>query len=193
MDDTLIFVAGAGGILLAGIGIGFFISQLMIGRKTAKADDVQQEFDEYRREVTRHFGRTAEHFQAIGQQYRELYEHMAVGADALCERDAIDEKLSFKPAAILESAVVDSDPNTQDAPRDYAEDSTQVDETPGVESPDDVVRADDEPDRAPDDAAVASVAAAAEDDEAPGDGDDGEDDAQPKKDADDAEAQHTLH
>ena len=60
-------------------------------------------FDDYRREVTQHFGRTAEHFKAIGREYRELYEHMSSGADSLCERDAVDVKLSFAPKAILES------------------------------------------------------------------------------------------
>ena len=46
----------------------------------------------------------AEHFQAIGEQYRELYEHMAGGADTLIDPQAMDEKLSSIPAAAIESS-----------------------------------------------------------------------------------------
>ena len=103
MSETTLIVLGAIGFLAAGIGLGFWFSQLRMRGKSAKADEVQQQFDDYRREVTQHFGQTAEHFKAIGREYRELYEHMAGGADSLCDREALDTKLSFAPKAILES------------------------------------------------------------------------------------------
>ncbi|HSM29158.1 MAG TPA: DUF1043 family protein [Woeseiaceae bacterium] len=103
MSETTLIVLGAIGFLAAGIGLGFWFSQLRMRGQSAKAGEVQQQFDDYRREVTQHFGQTAEHFKAIGREYRELYEHMAGGADSLCDREALDTKLSFAPKAILES------------------------------------------------------------------------------------------
>ncbi|MDZ7644934.1 MAG: DUF1043 family protein [Woeseiaceae bacterium] len=115
-------------ILLLGFCIGYWIARSRLGARAAKADDVQRKFDAYRHDVTEHFGRTAEHFQAIGRQYRELYEHMASGADSLCDREAIDRKLDFEPAAILEPLAdelatgTDENETAESSPRDYADD-----------------------------------------------------------------------
>ena len=119
MSDTLYIIAGGVALLLIGLGLGFWLAQLRNGKHVAKAADVQKQFDDYRQSVTAHFGRTAEHFQAIGEQYRELYEHMASGADTLIDPQAIDERLSFLPAAADEPA----EPQVEDA-----EPTAQVDE-----------------------------------------------------------------
>ncbi len=103
MSEIAYIVAGGVGLLLIGLGLGFWASQLRISKQVAQAADVQRQFDDYRQNVVEHFGRTAEHFQTIGQQYRELYEHMASGADTLFDQQAIDEKLSFMPTMMVES------------------------------------------------------------------------------------------
>ncbi len=110
MTETVYLIAGGAGLLLIGLGLGFWAAQFRNGKQVAKAADVQKQFDDYRQSVTAHFGRTAEHFQAIGEQYRELYEHMASGADTLLDPQEIDEKLSFVPAAMIEP------PGDDDAP-----------------------------------------------------------------------------
>ena len=97
MSELVYIIAGGVALFLVGLGLGFWVAQLRSGKQVAKAADVQKQFDDYRQSVTEHFGRTAEHFQTIGQQYRELYEHMASGADSLIDQQVIDEKLSFVP------------------------------------------------------------------------------------------------
>ena len=109
MNETVFIIAGGAGLLLIGLGLGFWAAQLRSGKQVAKAADVQRQFDDYRKSVTEHFGRTAEHFQTIGQQYRELYEHMAGGADSLLDQETIDEKLSFMPTAMIEQPGEDED------------------------------------------------------------------------------------
>ena len=116
MSETVYIIAGGVAVLLIGLGLGFWAAQLRSSKQAAKAADVQQQFDDYRESVTAHFGRTAEHFQAISQQYRELYEHMASGADALIDQQAIDEKLSFVPAAVIEAAGNDDESDEVEAP-----------------------------------------------------------------------------
>lgn len=124
MSETIYLVAGGVGLLIVGLGLGFWAAQLRTGKQVAKVEDVQKKFDDYQQNVTEHFSRTAEHFQAIGEQYRELYEHMASGADTLCDRQAMDEKLSFRPAALIEPLVDDVAPAADQTPppRDYADD-----------------------------------------------------------------------
>jgi uncharacterized membrane-anchored protein YhcB (DUF1043 family) len=129
MSETILIVLGVIGLLAAGGGLGFWLAQWRMRGESSKADEVRQQFDDYRHEVTQHFGQTAEHFKAIGREYRELYEHMAGGADSLCDREAVDVKLSFAPKAILES--IAEERQEPEAPRDFAQD-----EPPAVETAD---------------------------------------------------------
>ena len=133
MSETALIVLGAIGLLAAGIGLGYWLAQLRARGESAKADAVRQEFADYRREVTRHFGQTAEHFRAIGREYRDLYEHMASGADSLCDREAVDLKLSFAPKAILES-IAEEQPESP-APRDFAADEDAAADSPEETAP----------------------------------------------------------
>jgi uncharacterized membrane-anchored protein YhcB (DUF1043 family) len=128
MSETILIVLGAIGFLAAGVGLGFWLSQARMRGESARADEVRREFEDYRREVTQHFGQTAEHFRAIGREYRDLYEHMASGADSLCDREAVDLKLSFAPKAILES--IAEEPRETPAPRDFATDERPADDEP---------------------------------------------------------------
>lgn len=102
MSEMLYLITGGVAIFFIGLGIGLWTAQLRSGKQAAKAADVQRQFDDYRQSVIEHFGRTAEHFQAIGQQYRELYEHMASGADTLIDPESINEKLSLVPSAAID-------------------------------------------------------------------------------------------
>ena len=118
MSETVLIVLGAIGFLAVGGALGFWLARFRMRGDVARADEVREQFDDYRREVTQHFGRTAEHFKAIGREYRELYEHMSSGADSLCERDAVDVKLSFAPKAILESIAEEQQAEPQ-TPMDF--------------------------------------------------------------------------
>ncbi len=114
MSETVYIIAGGVALLLIGLGLGFWAAQLRNGKQVAKAADVQKQFDDYRQNVTEHFGRTAEHFQSIGEQYRELYEHMASGATTLLDPQALDDKLSFMQ------------PEKIEPPADFARDEAEA-------------------------------------------------------------------
>jgi len=133
MSETILIVLGAVGFLAVGAGLGYWLAQLRTRGETARADEVRQEFEEYQRKVTQHFGQTAEHFRAIGREYRDLYEHMASGADSLCDRDAAEVKLSFAPKAILES-IAEEQPEPA-APRDFAAGEDAAADTPEEAAP----------------------------------------------------------
>ena len=106
MNAILLASAGAV-VLLVGGGVGFWVGRSGIGGSKARVEKAEAELDEYKRSVTEHFGQTAAHFQAIGKQYRELYEHMANGAQVLCESDEAGKQLLFAPGADAVSSNVD--------------------------------------------------------------------------------------
>jgi uncharacterized membrane-anchored protein YhcB (DUF1043 family) len=114
-------VAGGVGILLAGVGIGYWFASSRVQIRIAEAEEIRDKFEAYRRDVTEHFGRTAEHFQAIGKQYRELYEHLASGADSFCDTDTLDEKLVYEPSTAIGTSGAGADEPATERPRDYAE------------------------------------------------------------------------
>ena len=75
-------------ILVIGGAIGYYLGRLQQSASSARLEEVESEFDKYRKEVTEHFSETADRFHTIGLQYRDLYEHLAKGSAALCELDA---------------------------------------------------------------------------------------------------------
>ena len=125
---TIILVAG----ILAGAGLGFWLGK--IGRRddVERIAEVETELKAYKDRVTEHFGQSAAHFQAIGQQYRELYEHMAAGSQSLCDISETDGRLRFprpNELVIENSAVAEEGADRESAPsQDTAGEA--VEETP---------------------------------------------------------------
>lgn len=117
-----IMLVGAGILLVGlGVGLGYLLAHTLGRREAAKASDIQNELDEYRRHVTEHFSETAEHFQALGEQYRSLYKHMATGAGALCDPAQADRMLEFPGGDMTALAeTVDEPGEAPDVIKDYA-------------------------------------------------------------------------
>jgi uncharacterized membrane-anchored protein YhcB (DUF1043 family) len=130
-----IILVGAGILLLGlGLGLGYWFAHSQRKLEATRANDVQNELDNYRRHVTEHFGETAQHFQALGQQYQSLYKHMAQGADALCDPAQSDTLLGF--AAGNAPAIMTSNDQPETPPeviRDYAEEVEPPQAEPDVE------------------------------------------------------------
>ena len=130
-----IILVGAGILLLGlGLGLGYWFAHSQRKREATRASDVQNELDNYRRDVTEHFGETAQHFQMLGQQYQSLYKHMAQGADALCDPAQSDSLLGFAagnaPAIIASN---DLPKNPPEVIRDYATAAAEEVEPPKAE------------------------------------------------------------
>lgn len=97
-----IVLIGAGVLLLVvGVGVGYWLGTLGRNQAAKKASDLEKELGDYRLDVTEHFRVTAEQFQAIGREYRKLYEHMATGAASLCDAKATGGRPSFPSADMI--------------------------------------------------------------------------------------------
>lgn len=116
MGDTGWIVVTVMGLCL-GVGLGFWLGRSYRGSDTAKLAEAEAELAGYKAKVTEHFSQAASHFQAIGRQYRELYEHMAAGSQDLCEQAGSDNPLKF-PAPEAVAALADdraTRPSTMEA------------------------------------------------------------------------------
>lgn len=143
MNQPVLLAAGGVLLLILGVALGYLVAAIRHSKTQARTDAVKAEYDAYRENVTGHFRETAVQFQALGEQYRSLYRHMADGAQALCETPATADAIGFSPFPELTQkgeagAETQPDepapPQPADAgvrPRDYAE----SDEGPGAAEP----------------------------------------------------------
>jgi uncharacterized membrane-anchored protein YhcB (DUF1043 family) len=119
-------------VWLVGIGalaLGMVMGVLIAGRLNASPSRIRQleneirqlkdNHSEYRNSVSDHFSMTAELVQHMTESYRDVYQHLASGAQDLCSSDVANKLLPTESDAVFEPQ------NTEEAgplapPRDYA-------------------------------------------------------------------------
>jgi uncharacterized membrane-anchored protein YhcB (DUF1043 family) len=89
-------------------GVGIAYLTFCNGRRSQvlqeKCDTLQREFDAYRSQVGQHFQRTSQLVQKMTDSYREVYEHLATGSQALCQNPVHTPRLDIPDQPVLESA-----------------------------------------------------------------------------------------
>ena len=75
---------------------------------------------EYKDSVSDHFGMTAELVHHMTESYREVYQHLASGAQDLCSSEVASKLLPAESDAVFESPSSSEDNNELVPPRDYA-------------------------------------------------------------------------
>ena len=98
MNAILLF-AGAVLILAIGAACGYWTGIRGRDKTARQVGELQAELEDYRRQVSEHFESTAAHFQALGREYKSLYEHLASGACQLCEPTGAGKSIVFEPIA----------------------------------------------------------------------------------------------
>jgi len=107
--------------LVAGLLIGKKVQAGSPARLTeleAQMQELQRHHADYREHVSEHFNTTAELVQQMTESYRDVYQHLATGAQQLCTEDVASKLL---PAS--EQAVFAGDQEKDDSlepPKDYA-------------------------------------------------------------------------
>jgi len=92
-----------------GIACGIGIAYLMPGyrRRTQelqeKLQSLQQEFDNYHDQVGQHFLKTSELVQKMTESYRDVYEHLSTGSQALCQTPVNTPRLDIPEHPMLET------------------------------------------------------------------------------------------
>lgn len=94
-------------VALMGFAVGIFLGWVITslaarrgaGGKTVA--DMEREMEQYREQVDDHFARTAELFKDTTEKYRDLYEHLAGGAQTLCNDLPDRARVEFRPGRLL--------------------------------------------------------------------------------------------
>jgi len=122
----------------SGIVVGGIVAMLLTGNNRRaeqlqqELDRLQNELDDYRGQVSRHFMRTSELVQQMTQSYREVYEHLASGSQQLCKNTIETPRLDIpEQAGLLEPAPAPSE--DQLAPADFSDAETDSLQTPELD------------------------------------------------------------
>jgi uncharacterized protein len=127
LDDTtsiwLISVLG----FLVGILTGSIATYLIVARNRRthqlqlELNQLTERFTEYRDQVTQHFMRTSELVQEMTRSYRDVYEHLAAGAQNLC--GDTDERWQLEHREAGEQLADESDQDSVQASADEEADA----------------------------------------------------------------------
>jgi len=97
MSGAIVFAVGG--------GAGFYIARKIKDKHTLglekQLETTQNQLSEYQGEVNRHFLKTSLLFNKLTDDYREVYEHLATGAQKLCNDKPLATTLDLPKTKIL--------------------------------------------------------------------------------------------
>ena len=76
--------------------------------------------NEYRHSVSDHFSMTAELVQHMTESYKEVYQHIASGAQDLCNTEVANKLLPTEPDAVFDATAQGTESTGLIPPKDYA-------------------------------------------------------------------------
>lgn len=120
----IIWLVGIGS-LAVGIVVGVvFASRLSISPSRIEELekqilDLKESHTDYRDNVSDHFGMTAELVQHMTESYREVYQHLATGAQDLCSNEVARKLLPAESESVFENNG-NEEPGGLSPPKDYA-------------------------------------------------------------------------
>lgn len=93
-------------VTVIGVIIGYLIVEVLGGgtqnRKVRQMEQEIARLEAYKLDVNRHFQKTAGLLHQMTSQYKSVYEHMAEGAQHLCDEEAGDEILQSLQSGLLD-------------------------------------------------------------------------------------------
>lgn len=138
-----IWLIGAVALIIGGL-IGFMVGSSGCSKSSklsSQLEEAQKNLDNYKAEVNAHFEKTAELVNNLTNSYKDVHQHLASGAQGLCQSDSIDLALEAAIPNRLESASgVDNLASSESTPvpEDNSEESlTDEQLEPSIDSPKD--------------------------------------------------------
>lgn len=120
----MIWLAGIGGLAL-GIVIGllcasrFSLSPTRVQELENQIKELKEGHEQYRDSVGDHFNMTAELVHHMTESYRDVYQHLATGAQDLCSNEVASKLLPAGSDAVFDNSTEEQDTGLI-PPKDYA-------------------------------------------------------------------------
>ena len=120
----MIWLVGIGGLAL-GVVLGVVFANRLGGSPTrikeleSQVKALEERHEQYKGDVSEHFDVTAELVQQMTQSYRDVYQHLAMGAQDLCSTEVANKLLPVGGDAVFEKPD-HQEPTGISPPKDYA-------------------------------------------------------------------------
>lgn len=114
------------GCLAVGVVIGVVLASRMntspsrVQELENQIRSLKESHGEYRDNVSDHFSMTAELVQHMTESYREVYQHLATGAQDLCPSEVASKLLPTESDAVFETPASEEETSGLIPPKDYA-------------------------------------------------------------------------
>ena len=142
-NGGLLWLIGIAGLLI-GAGAGLLLGQWLQQKGSRSKRELERQLTElrgqqreYQQEVTEHFSKTAQLLGQLTTSYRDVHNHLAMGAERLSSGQAPMLKAFAEDASGL-TIEQDQEPEHLEPPRDYAprdqQDKRTLDEDYGLDS-----------------------------------------------------------
>jgi uncharacterized protein len=122
-QGNMLWLIGIGSLAI-GVCIGIIAASRLKNTNPARITALEEsllelktQHQKYRENVGEHFSMTAELVQHMTESYRDVYQHLAIGAQELCSGDIANKLLPASEDTVFGSASGD---NSLHPPRDYA-------------------------------------------------------------------------
>lgn len=111
-EITLLVILQGAALLAAGTAAGYFLALQRFDKQQNKLQDeldsARTELKQHREQVDTHFLKTGLLFNRLTDNYREIYEHLATGAQNLCSTQVTKQQLDQPETRVLPAAVDDN-------------------------------------------------------------------------------------
>lgn len=118
--------------LAVGLAAGLLLARIIKGDNPARVNelenrlqDLQRDQAEYRNQVSEHFNTTAELVHQMTESYRDVYQHLASGAQNLCTEDVASKLL---PAGEQKMFASEEDSAEEDNTTDEAQGNDSIEQ-----------------------------------------------------------------
>ncbi|MCB1672969.1 MAG: DUF1043 family protein [Gammaproteobacteria bacterium] len=114
------------GCLALGIIVGVLSANRLSGTPTrikeleGQVKGLEERHDQYKDDVSEHFNVTADLVQQLTQSYRDVYQHLATGAQDLCTAEVANKLLPAGADAVFDTASQRDEALDFTPPKDYA-------------------------------------------------------------------------
>ncbi len=123
-EITLLMVLQGAALIAAGAAAGYFIALKGFDKQRDKLSDelenARTEIKEQREKVDKHFLKTALLFNRLTDNYREIYEHLATGAQTLCSPQTSKPKLDQPETRVLPAIEASTTENESESESELA-------------------------------------------------------------------------
>lgn len=105
-------------VLVGGVIIGILatLAYNKLRSGSASPATVKKEMDDYQAKVEAHFDETSKKFKSMAEQYKDLYQHLSVGATSLCRPENIAAELADQSDPLKPTAKLEAQPDAKASP-----------------------------------------------------------------------------